>query len=675
MAFGLDPSIALGFKPTEPPPDALEAFQRVQQIQQAQRQAQMAPIQMQQAQAALEHQNFQNQDEQAKAQMAARDVTDNSTFNTEYGKALDSTPKGETFDTQGFFNKLGPKVDIRNLEKYQKTLKEGAETAAKTDTDRRAKVKDIHEQLANHLNSIKEVAKNDNSPTGVAARAAEYAKQAVLLKQSGLDPSNELPPEYPGDQWLNQKDVELRSAQQHNADAEIAQKTADATAKAVADRAKSAVEQRQSARSEFAQKYAAAIANGTVSDQTSHTAFLNDVAASPDFASIKSELGQLKTFDPTKTPIAIRQMARTTKEQDSIDKPDHNVTAGDLAAQAVDPTLSKEKRDAAIKALQMLGEGQTTDYKNYQLSKNEGYKGTFEQWQTQDANRKRPIISGPVIPGLNDNSANAKTGQEFLDTLPFSMQSQVKAISEGRTGIPSANSRAAGAQQLRAAVFQYDKDFSDQRAQARKNAGFGTKEGINIGNMNTSVVHLDQLGEAAKALGNGSFTPGNAVYNSIRETFGSSAPTNFEGLKEAVAGELARGLTGNATVPEIANISQAVASKKSPEQLAKYVDEMMKVVGTKLNTKQEQYSQAVPNDSVYSVVLPSAKAVFDKHGISGKLAGGIPASSGQTAPPLPQTLSASDIGKTYTNSAGKKIKVTDVNPKNNKQFTFDAVDK
>ena len=59
-------------------------------------------------------------------------------------------------------------------------------------------------------------------------------------------------------------------------------------------------------------------------------------------------------------------------------------------------------------------------------------------------------------------------------------------------------------------VYQVDPQWTEQRAQVRKAFTTGT-DGRNIGNLNTASIHLDALGDIAKALDNGTFQPGNAV--------------------------------------------------------------------------------------------------------------------------------------------------------------------
>jgi hypothetical protein len=190
----------------------------------------------------------------------------------------------------------------------------------------------------------------------------------------------------------------------------------------------------------------------------------------------------------------------------------------------------------------------------------------------------------------------------------------VKAIVEGRKTLPSgAAMRSPYWQNISNQVMQADPEWSEQRAQVRKAFTTG-KDGANIGNLNTAAVHLDALGEAAKAMDNGSFQPGNAIYNKIKTMFGSSAPTTAEAIKTAASGEMAAALKGNATDPEIAQLkSNYNVAGSSPKQIADVIDSHLGIIGQKLQTYKERYEQQMPGDSAYSPVLPSAQAVFAKH--------------------------------------------------------------
>lgn len=329
-----------------------------------------------------------------------------------------------------------------------------------------------------------------------------------------------------------------------------------------------------------------------------------------------------------KDQLAIKRLQFMTEGNFLSEEAEKRARAAELRASALHaPALAEAQEKATGAALKNAGQEPiqpveqaridesklTPDYKNFQLSQKEGFKGSFEQWQTTDANRRR-TINQFTIPGLGAGQNQQLTGEAYLKTLPPGTAAQIKAIAEGRVAAPTAANRSQAAQQLRAALFQYDPTFSEQRAQVRKAFTTG-KEGQNIGALNTAIVHLGRLGETAEALKNGSFTPGNEVFNWAKDKFGSETVTNFELLKDAVAGEMAAALKGNATDIEIANMKKSIRASNSPAQMQGVVGEGMGILADKANTYTERYHREMPDDTTWSPVLPSAKAQLTKHGV------------------------------------------------------------
>jgi hypothetical protein len=234
----------------------------------------------------------------------------------------------------------------------------------------------------------------------------------------------------------------------------------------------------------------------------------------------------------------------------------------------------------------------------------------------QQHNAERPVTNITNVPGLPATPTAQQqqlSGEPYLATLPPGTAAQIRAIAEGRAVMPSAATRSQGALQLRNAVFQFDPSYSDQRAQVRKAFTTGA-DGRNIGALNTAAVHLDQFADAASALNTGNVQLINQAMNALKAQFGATAPANFQALKTAVAGEMASALKGNATDPEIANVSKAIDAANSPAQLQGVVETNLHVLGAKLNTYQQRYQQQIPGDQVYNPILPAARGVFQKHG-------------------------------------------------------------
>lgn len=204
-------------------------------------------------------------------------------------------------------------------------------------------------------------------------------------------------------------------------------------------------------------------------------------------------------------------------------------------------------------------------------------------------------------------------GEEHLKTLAPARQQMIRAMASGAIPAPSPNSRSNEAQRNLSDLLAFDPTFTTQRAQVRKAFATGP-DGKNIGALNTAIVHLGRMGEAGDALQNGTFVPGNEAYNWLKDRFGSDKVTNFGLLKDAVAGEMAAALKGNATDIEIEKMGKSIRSANSPAQMKGVIQEGMAVLNDKARTYQERYQQSVPGDS-WSPILPSARAMLDKHGV------------------------------------------------------------
>jgi hypothetical protein len=115
------------------------------------------------------------------------------------------------------------------------------------------------------------------------------------------------------------------------------------------------------------------------------------------------------------------------------------------------------------------------------------------------------------------------------------------------------------------------------------------KGGENIAYFNTATDHLKLLGETARALNNGDVQRVNQFSNAFARETGAPAPTNFEAVKSAVAGELSKTFTGKgATVEEIAQINQVINAAQSREQLQGVIDFYTSLMEGKLNALRSQ---------------------------------------------------------------------------------------
>jgi hypothetical protein len=362
--------------------------------------------------------------------------------------------------------------------------------------------------------------------------------------------------------------------------------------------------------------------------------------------SIKGWVDQTIAGSPKQREVAAQEMAAQARKTQAEKQPNETGAAADQEYQDL---LTKKNMGQPLSAQDQAS------IKAYEARKTLGPRTTF--------NLQANGVQGGGTPATNSDGTPLSPDQQYQS---FGAKSGVvKGIVEGRQTAPSGSAqRSPYWQDVMNKVYQVDPQWSEQRAQVRKAFTTGT-DGRNIGNLNTASVHLDALGEISKALDNGTFQPGNALWNKAKTMFGGAAPTDYEGLKQAVAGEMDAALHGTSTIPGRDEIAATMPAKNAPGQMTGIIDTNLKTIGAKLQTYKERYEQQNPGDTVYSPVLPSAQAVFAKHaaGQSAAASGGSTqgASSGlgvslAAAKQLPQNKGKSDAEvKQDIESHGHKV--------------------
>jgi len=111
-------------------------------------------------------------------------------------------------------------------------------------------------------------------------------------------------------------------------------------------------------------------------------------------------------------------------------------------------------------------------------------------------------------------------------------------------------------------------------------------------NFNTAQEHLKQLDSAATALGNGDTQLFNRIGNDFATATGSPAPTNFDAVKNAVAGEVSKTFKGSgATDAEISQIENTINRAQSPAQLRGAIKTYSDLMQSKKDALRQQYEQ------------------------------------------------------------------------------------
>lgn len=322
------------------------------------------------------------------------------------------------------------------------------------------------------------------------------------------------------------------------------------------------------------------------------------------------------------------------------------------------------------------GSGPTSEFGQYQQIYAEGLgKKTFTELTPQEKagvipaynkSKQDPAMHALLIAtrqaaltaaqGKNTTAGNFETtGDEFLKTIPIEWRKTVEKIArydEDPTKVASmrGNMREKLMQWVNQVNPAYDQSQFANRTPTRKAYTTGT-QGQQIAAINTAIGHLDQLAPIVAKLDNSSFTPGNAALNKLRTIFGSSKVTNFDTLKDALAGEVASVLSkGAATVSGIAAEKEKIHAASSPEQLADYVKTQIPIMGSKLAGLDYAFHQAMGEDDTFSALSPSSKKILAKFGFD-------PAEHGAAAAAEIGKGAAKDLPQTKLDNG--QIQVTD----------------
>jgi hypothetical protein len=238
---------------------------------------------------------------------------------------------------------------------------------------------------------------------------------------------------------------------------------------------------------------------------------------------------------------------------------------------------------------------------------------------TQALDQQKLGLQYPMSLG-NQQQANLQSGlngEEFLKTIPVSMQPTIKAIAEGRMAVSPMMARTPQGQSLLAAVTQYDPTFDqiDFNARNKTRQGFTSgKEAATVNSLNTLAGHLGDLQESANALNNSSLTPLNSVLNYVEDKTGDPRLKNFNTAKDAVTGELVKAFNGgHITDAELKQYRENLDSASSPQQLQSVIQRIAGLVQSKTGALEDQYKKGMGlAENAGTFLSPKAQEVYQK---------------------------------------------------------------
>lgn len=220
-----------------------------------------------------------------------------------------------------------------------------------------------------------------------------------------------------------------------------------------------------------------------------------------------------------------------------------------------------------------------------------------------------PVAIAGITPGSTPTSAAAlaqtpdgettATGADFLKTLAPNVQTQVKALAEGRMQFPSGMAlQKPYWQQMISSVAQYDPTFnqSDYNARAKTRAAFTSgKQAQNIASYNTAIDHLAQLDDAITNLGNTPLSwvnaPAQTLGNLVGDPHTKSAIATFNTKKGAAATELVNAFRGSGGAEaDIQYWLKQLNQADSPDALHSVTQSAAHLLGSRITALQDEYN-------------------------------------------------------------------------------------
>ncbi len=184
-----------------------------------------------------------------------------------------------------------------------------------------------------------------------------------------------------------------------------------------------------------------------------------------------------------------------------------------------------------------------------------------------------------------------------------------------------------------------------------------SKAGGQVLALNTMIHHADLFLDTAEALKNGSFVPGNKVYNAVASAFGSAPPTQANLVAQFLAGEAGKVAKGGIPAEgEINGILKNMGSSSSPDQIKGAANSLLQLAAGRMIPLAEKAKEA-KIDNVVSVIGPDAKAILQKRGLNPDTLKPVAAQAGPVTPASQAEYDALPKGAQFKKPNDPKIYV------------------
>ena len=233
-----------------------------------------------------------------------------------------------------------------------------------------------------------------------------------------------------------------------------------------------------------------------------------------------------------------------------------------------------------------------------------------------------------LVPSFNFNLQNQGIpAQQIAEgTTPEQMYKSfgpkagvIRGIVEGRQSPPSSFAQKTPYwQDVMQKVYQVDPQWSEQRAQIRKNYTIpqGNNAAVQINAVNTAMGHVGILGESIDALNNGDLKALNRIANGLGVQAGQDAVTTFNTIVHRVGPELSKAYIGaGGSAGERGTDEKDFDPSLGPQQLKSNVAITARLLRSKIASLENQWEQnKAPGTKSFQnqFIMPEAKQQLDK---------------------------------------------------------------
>ena len=253
----------------------------------------------------------------------------------------------------------------------------------------------------------------------------------------------------------------------------------------------------------------------------------------------------------------------------------------------------------------------------------------FRAWQEQNPGKpiaeyfklRYPKQQINVSPSSTPITSGA-TPDQRLSQVPAQYRALVQSIVNYQADPARVTSMRGGhREQVMGWVYQVDPSYDmsqyASRAALRKDFNSG-KGAANIRSLNTAIGHLDTLRTAGQDLNN-SWAPAlNAVENFASSAAGKAKLARFNAAADAVTSEMANVFKGSgATDQEIKAWRNSLSPNMSPAQLDGSINQMLTLMGSRMDTLQGQYSGGMGRPTDFRFLNEKSRKILTRLGAHG----------------------------------------------------------